>query len=63
MNSRMIVQGVDGHRFDPDAVITRAELAALLARALGLPEVKAQTGFRDVSEPSWYSGAVARSLR
>ncbi|MNP09493.1 Endo-1,4-beta-xylanase A precursor [compost metagenome] len=59
MNSRMIVQGVDGHRFDPDAVITRAELAALLARALGLPEVKAQTGFRDVSEPSWYSGAVA----
>ncbi|MBA9084868.1 acyl-CoA hydrolase [Fontibacillus solani] len=59
MNSRMIVQGVDGHRFDPDAVITRAELAALLARALGLPQAKAQAGFRDVSESSWYSGAVA----
>ncbi|MNZ71814.1 Endo-1,4-beta-xylanase A precursor [compost metagenome] len=59
MNSRMIVQGVDENQFAPDTDITRAELAALLARALGLPEAKDQAGFRDVSQSSWYNGAVA----
>ncbi|WP_179223577.1 invasin domain 3-containing protein [Paenibacillus tyrfis] len=59
MNSRMIVDGVEESRFAPEADITRAELAALLARAMGLPEAGNQTGFRDVSETSWYSGAVA----
>ncbi|WP_163853043.1 invasin domain 3-containing protein [Paenibacillus elgii] len=59
MNSRMIVDGVDESRFAPEAEITRAELAALLARAMGLPKAGDQAGFRDVSETSWYSGAVA----
>ncbi|NEN84809.1 S-layer homology domain-containing protein, partial [Paenibacillus elgii] len=59
MNSRMIVHGVDESRFAPEAEITRAELAALLARAMGLPKAGDQAGFRDVSETSWYSGAVA----
>ncbi|OMF84363.1 hypothetical protein BK146_30990, partial [Paenibacillus sp. FSL R7-0333] len=58
MNSRMIVQGIDGTRFAPEAAITRAELAALLARALGLPEAEGHLGFRDVAESGWYSGAV-----
>ncbi|MFB0846618.1 invasin domain 3-containing protein [Paenibacillus oleatilyticus] len=59
MNSRMIVDGVDENRFAPEAEITRAELAALLARAMGLPKAGDQAGFRDVSETNWYSGAVA----
>ncbi|KPV59609.1 hypothetical protein QJ48_09775, partial [Paenibacillus sp. A3] len=59
MNSRMIVDGVDESRFVPEAEITRAELAALLARAMGLPKAVDQAGFQDVSETSWYSGAVA----
>ncbi|MCP1311371.1 invasin domain 3-containing protein [Paenibacillus tyrfis] len=59
MNSRMIVDGVDESRFVPEAEITRAELAALLARAMGLPKAGDQAGFQDVSETSWYSGAVA----
>ncbi|MEI7028166.1 invasin domain 3-containing protein, partial [Paenibacillus sp. y28] len=59
LNRRMIVQGVDKSRFAPEAAITRAELAALLARALGLPESGAGAGFQDVSASSWYSGAVA----
>ncbi|MEK3796448.1 S-layer homology domain-containing protein [Paenibacillus sp. FSL R7-0204] len=58
MNSRMIVQGIDGTRFAPGAAITRAELAALLARALGLPEATGQSSFRDVAESSWYREAV-----
>ncbi len=59
MNRRMIVNGIDGSHFAPEAVITRAELAALLARALGFPESGNPKGFRDVSESSWYSTSVA----
>ncbi|MGF9912678.1 invasin domain 3-containing protein [Paenibacillus ehimensis] len=59
MNSRMIVDGADDSRFAPEADITRAELAALLARAMGLPEAGDRAGFRDVSETSWYSGVAA----
>ncbi|WP_213619995.1 invasin domain 3-containing protein [Paenibacillus sp. J22TS3] len=60
MNSRLIVQGIDDTRFAPEAAITRAELATLLSRALGLPEGGGESSqFRDVSPSSWYSGAVA----
>ncbi|WP_339848515.1 invasin domain 3-containing protein [Paenibacillus sp. FSL W7-1088] len=64
MNERMIVQGINGSRFMPDASITRAELATILARALGLPDADAvqgegEAGYKDVSSSSWYSGAVA----
>ncbi|WP_338552768.1 invasin domain 3-containing protein [Paenibacillus sp. KS-LC4] len=59
MYSRMIVNGQDGNLFKPDAAITRAEMAALLARALGLPNIGGRTDFRDVSDLSWYSNAVA----
>lgn len=59
MNSRLIIQGIDETRFAPEAAITRAELAALLSRALGLPEGGVgPSQFRDVSSSSWYSGAV-----
>ncbi|BFH65361.1 invasin domain 3-containing protein [Paenibacillus azoreducens] len=58
MNSRMIVQGIDGSRFAPEAVMTRAELAALLARSMGLPEKEGGREFQDVTESSWYSGAI-----
>ncbi|TXK70080.1 S-layer homology domain-containing protein, partial [Paenibacillus sp. N3.4] len=59
MNHRMIVEGVGESRFAPEVTITRAELAALLARALGLPEGGDLANFKDVSNSSWYSSAVA----
>ncbi|QJD84967.1 invasin domain 3-containing protein [Cohnella herbarum] len=59
MNRRMIVNGGVGERFNPDSMISRAEFAALLARALGLPMGGDQVGFRDISKTSWYEGAVA----
>ncbi|WP_025708494.1 S-layer homology domain-containing protein, partial [Paenibacillus graminis] len=58
MSNRMIVQGTEGGHFAPGAAITRAELAAMVARALGLPEGD-NSGFRDVNGLSWYSSAVA----
>lgn len=59
MNSRMIVHGVDESRFVPEAEVTRAELAAMVVRALGLPETADEAGFQDVGKSSWYNGAVA----
>ncbi len=59
MNSRLIVLGTDGSEFAPEAMVTRAELAAMLARALGLPEGENPAGFVDISSDNWYNGAVA----
>ncbi|ANY67777.1 hypothetical protein BBD42_15855 [Paenibacillus sp. BIHB 4019] len=59
MYSRMIVNGQAGNQFKPDSAITRAEVAALLARALGLPSAGSRTDFHDVSDANWYSSAVA----
>ncbi|GGH65583.1 hypothetical protein GCM10008014_45100 [Paenibacillus silvae] len=61
MASRMIVNGVDAAHFNPDAAITRAEFAAIMVRALGLPEQTGSAPFNDVSSSDWYVGAVARA--
>lgn len=59
---RLIVSGIDQERFSPDAAITRAEFAAIVARALGLPVDSSQQGdvvaFNDVKRDAWYFGAV-----
>jgi len=60
---RGIVSGYEDGSFRPDAFITRAEMAVMVAKALGVkldgPE---QTGFADDDEiPAWAKGAVAQS--
>lgn len=59
-----IVQGVSATRFDPNGPVTRAEFAALIVRALHLPQpavVKAP--FRDVAPGAWYAGVVAAAAK
>ncbi|GEM_PF-2518855 len=58
MTSRKIVFGVSDGVFDGDRNITRAEFAAMIVRALGLP-AHGQAAFSDVPAEAWYSGAVA----
>ena len=56
-----ILGGVGGGRFAPDAVLTRAELAAMLAQALDLASGPAGL-FSDVPDGRWYTekiGAVS----
>lgn len=49
-----IVDGVGGGRFRPDAPVSRAEMAAMLARALKLDTSKEATAaFADVRPDSW----------
>ncbi len=61
MASRMIVNGVDADHYNPDAQVTRAELAAIMVRALGLPENGSTSSFNDVTASDWYAGAVAKA--
>jgi hypothetical protein len=61
--SRGVVAGDPDGRFRPDAPLTRAELAALLLRALGLPGADTAP-FHDVDDDAWYLadvGGVARA--
>ncbi|WP_051251438.1 glycosyl hydrolase 53 family protein [Paenibacillus harenae] len=56
--AKQIVQGASAAAFEPERSISRAEFAALLARALKL-EGKAEHPFGDVAEDAWYAGAVS----
>ncbi|UUZ83714.1 S-layer homology domain-containing protein [Paenibacillus sp. P26] len=61
MASRLIVNGVDEVRYNPNAAITRAEFAAIIVRALGLPENGKVTAYSDVKSGDWFVGAVAKA--
>lgn len=62
MGSRKIINGVGSNSFAGNNAITRAEFAAIVVRALGLPANDKAT-FSDVPSDSWYSGAVAAAAK
>jgi hypothetical protein len=45
------------------ASITRAEYAAILVRALGIPESGKTSSFSDVGSSDWYYGAVSAAVQ
>lgn len=56
-----VIGGVDGSAFQPDRTVTRAEFAALLAKALKLPTPGSSAPrFVDVSLTDWFYDAVLR---
>ncbi|WP_339279229.1 S-layer homology domain-containing protein [Paenibacillus sp. FSL W8-1187] len=55
-----IAQGYEDGSFRPDASVSRAELAVLLARALQLPSAGGQAAFKDAAQiPAWARGSIA----
>ncbi len=58
MADRQIIRGIGDNTFAGDREITRAEFAAIIVRALGLP-AKDTSLFSDVPQDAWYNGAVA----
>jgi hypothetical protein len=59
MAGRFVARGVTPTTFLPNGKVTRAQFAAFLQRALGIPEEKpAQATFSDVAPDAWYYGAV-----
>ena len=62
MGSRKIIAGLSASVFGGGASITRAEFAAILVRALGLP-TDGTSSFSDVHTTAWYTGAVATAVQ
>lgn len=63
LSAKHIVGGMSESSFGPGQAATRAQCAALLVRALNLPESKAALAFTDVHESAWYTGDVAAAAR
>ncbi|MFC9777008.1 S8 family serine peptidase [Paenibacillus chitinolyticus] len=60
--ARQIVDGMEVNRFVPQAGVTRAQFAAMLARLLQLPAAPdGKQQFRDVAKGAWYADVIARS--
>ncbi|SHJ24483.1 Subtilase family protein [Desulfofundulus thermosubterraneus DSM 16057] len=59
MAARGIIGGYEDGTFRPEKPVTRAELAALLVKLLGLSEMRPQAPtFADVKPSAWYYGVV-----
>ncbi|WP_027086932.1 S-layer homology domain-containing protein [Cohnella panacarvi] len=58
LSSRLIVSGVTGKMFAPDATITRAEFAAIVTRGLGIRSATYAGGFSDVAASDLHAGAI-----
>lgn len=56
--ARQLIKGMSADQFSPSSTVTRAEFAALLARALGLELKDTATLFTDVPSDKWYASAV-----
>ncbi|MGO4107875.1 S-layer homology domain-containing protein [Paenibacillus sp. YAF4_2] len=63
MASKLIVKGMSNDKFAPNAVVTRAEFAAMVVRALGISEDQAAASFKDVSSKDWFAGAVGAAVK
>jgi len=58
MVAKHIMQGVSEDRFDPHGLVTRAQFATMIARALGL-KANEPAPFADVPAGAWYAEAVS----
>ena len=54
---REIINGISENSFAPDSKVTRAEFAAIVVRALGLP-IKQSFEFSDINALDWYAQYV-----
>ena len=61
--SKGIISGTGGTNYSPDASISRAEIAALLVRALGKLNSSTTNSFTDVKISDWYYSAAGSSQK
>ncbi|PKM71803.1 MAG: hypothetical protein CVU91_12410 [Firmicutes bacterium HGW-Firmicutes-16] len=61
MASRKVISGIGENMFAGERAITRAEFAAIIVRALGLPTT-GTSAFTDVAISAWYNGAVGTAF-
>ena len=53
-----VIDGYPDSTFRPSETLTRAHMAAILARFLGLPESETLTEFTDIAGSEWYADVV-----
>jgi hypothetical protein len=62
--NKHLVKGVKENTFAPNQTLTRAEFAAMIVRALGLPEdVNKGISFSDVKATDWHAGYVGAAAK
>jgi len=61
--SKGIINGRREAEFDPNSSISRAELTALIMRALSKVDPNADGNFSDVKSADWYFGAIGSAKR
>ena len=61
--SKGIIGGTGDGKFTPDGSITRAEIAALMVRALGKLDNSAKSTFTDVTATDWFYATAAASQK
>lgn len=62
--NKHLVKGVKENTFAPNQTLTRAEFAAMIVRALGLPEdVNKGVSFSDVKATDWHAGYVGAAAK
>ena len=55
---KRLMQGVGGSMFDPDGILTRAQVAQVIFNAYGGHVAASEGHFADVSEAAWYFDAI-----
>jgi parallel beta-helix repeat protein len=63
MVSRGLLTGFPDGTFKPEAPMTRAQYAALLAKVYDLPSVRASSSFSDLPSNFWAYGAVVKAYQ
>lgn len=63
MVAHHVLNGVSPTSFEPNADVTRAQFATMIARALNLNTSNPNAPFSDVSPTAYYAGAVAAANR
>lgn len=62
MASRLIIQGVNDHEFQPNKAITRAEFVSIIVRALGMKSKANVEAPKDVRASDWFADTVTTAI-
>ena len=64
LTEKNIVSGVNSDSFQPDRLITRAEMAKMISKAFDLKESKSSAStFTDIPADTWYTGFVGALIK
>ncbi len=60
--SKLIIQGSGENTFNPEGKVTRAQIAVMIVRGLGLAPNASKAKFTDITAEQWYAGAVGAAV-